>query len=282
MFSARNRFLAFPAAAILVALTVPHPASAQCGLLRQDFLNISLETGNAFVADYSTNTRSPILGANASPMNTGLKSVARDSKGRVRVVRSAGKYIVKETDGVTTEVERLSIITCDPATLTLTTLDTANKTATVQAPRSSLQRILKPAQGNAEPFCTRLFAMERRFPRRTVEDLGRQTISGYDAVGIRVHYVPLLATSGESTPSSYNEIWCSDALGAVVQQTHESKSQTGSEFRSESTMKNIERREPEPSLFQIPADYTILERDTSADRRGLPRPIPAPPDSKPQ
>lgn len=274
MPSTANRVLLYLLMAILTALTFPHTASAQCGLLRQDFLNISLETGNAFVADYLTSTRSPLLGANASPMNTGLKSVARDSDGRVRIVRSAGKYIVKETDGVTTEIERLSIIICDPATFIMTTLDTANKTATVQAPRSNLQRIIKPGQGKAEPFCTRLFAMERRFPGRNVEDLGRQTISGYDAVGIRIHYVPLLATAGESGPSSYNEVWCSDVLGAVVQQTHESKSQSGSEFKSESTMQNIERREPEFSLFQIPSDYMILERDASADRRALPRPDP--------
>src|ERR1700739_4027468 len=100
----------FLSLAILALLTLPSPAYAQCGLLTQDFLNISLETGSAFVADYFTNTRSPILGVNGSPINAGLKSVARDSEGRVRIVRSAGKYIVKETDGVATEVERLSII----------------------------------------------------------------------------------------------------------------------------------------------------------------------------
>lgn len=283
MQSNRTRtFLLLFALAILAALALPHPASAQCGLLRQDFLNISLETGNAFVADYFTNTRSPILGVNGSPINTGLKSVARDSEGRVRIVRSAGKYIVKETDGVATEVERLSIIICDPTTFTMTTLDTANKTATVQPPRSSLQRIIRPEQGKAGPFCARLIAMERRFLRFSVEDLGHQTISAYDTVGIRIHYAPLGATAGESAPSSYNELWCSDVLGVVVQQTNESKSQRGSEFKRESTMQNIEHREPEISLFQIPSDYTILQRDASADRRPLPRSIPAPSDTKPQ
>ena len=209
-------------------------------------------------------------------MNTGLMAVARDSEGRVRIVRSAGKYTVKETDGVATEVERLSIIICDPTTFTLTTLDTANKTATVQPPRSNLPRI-RPGQGKAEPFCARLFAMERRFPRFNVEDLGHQTISSYDAVGIRVRYAPLGATAGESRLSGYNELWCSDALGAVIQQANESKSQTGSEYERESTMQNIERREAEVSLFQIPSDYTILERDTGADRRSRPRQIPRSP-----
>jgi len=277
-----SRALIFLFLAILAVLTLPSSASAQCGLLKQDFLNISLETGNAFVADYFTNTRSPILGVSGSPINTGLKSVARDSEGRVRIVRSAGKYIVKETDGVATEVERLSIIICDPTTFTLTTLDTANKTATVQPPRGNFQRNIRPEQGKAEAFCARLFVMERRFPRFSVDDLGRQTISGYDTVGIRIHYAPLGATAGESGPFSYNELWCSDVLGVVVQQTNESKSQRGSEFKRESTMQNIERREPELSLFQIPSDYTILQRDASADRRPLPRSIPVPSDAKPQ
>jgi len=267
---------------MLAALTFPLNASAQCGLLRQDFLNISLEMGNAFVADYLTSTHSPIPGANSSLINVGLKSVARDSEGRVRVVRSAGKYIVKETDGVANEVERLSVIICDPTTFMLTTLDTANKTATVQPPRSSLPRIIRSEQGKTEPFCARLFATQRRFPRFKVDDLGHQTISGYDTVGIRIQYAPLGATASESEPSSYNELWCSDVLGAILQQTNESKSQKGSEFKRESTMQNIERREPEPSLFQIPSDYTILQRDTSADRGSIPGPIPAPAETKPQ
>ena len=58
-----RRLLVFLPLAILAVIT-PRPASAQCGLLRQEFFNISLERGNAFIADYVTNTRSPLAGVN--------------------------------------------------------------------------------------------------------------------------------------------------------------------------------------------------------------------------
>ena len=170
---------------------------------------------------------------------------------------------------------------CDPTTRTITVLDTAAKSATITVLSGGLPRIVKPANGQEESFCAGLFARRERMPRTQTEDLGHQTISGFDAVGIRVHFTPLSA-SDSPAPSTYSELWCSDALGAILQQTQESKSQSGREFKSETTMQNIERREPELSLFQIPSDYTILERDASADRRPLTRPIPAPSDSKPQ
>jgi hypothetical protein len=262
---------------VLMSLSLSQAASAQCGFAMQQFQSISLEAANPFLAEYATNTSSSILGTTAPRLHSGLKSAARDSEGRIRIVRSAGKYSVKTTDGVTTEVERLSIWICDPTTATFVMLDTANKTATVQASREKPLRVIKPDHGQGEPFCARLFAMQEHSQRGKVEDLGHQTIAGYDTIGIRVHYAPLGAVASETSASSYNELWCSDALGAVVQHTNESKSQNGRELKSESTMQNIERREPEPSLFQIPYDYTILERATEANRPALLRPVPAAP-----
>lgn len=281
MLSTRNRFLILILATILVSLTLPRPSSAQCWYLGSQFQNISLETANAFVADYSTNTSSPLAASAAAFSHSGLRAVARDSEGRVRVVRAAGKYIVKDTDGVSTEIERLNITICDPTGRTTIILDTASKTATVNTQSGKFPRIIKPVHGQGESFCANVFSQRGRIPQFRTEDLGHQTISGYDAAGIRIRYIPLSVAPSDVPPSNYSELWCSDALGAVVQQTSESKLRSGREFKSESSMQNIERREPEPSLFQIPADYTILERDTSADRRPLAPPIPAPPDSKP-
>ena len=280
MSSPANRVLTLTAFAILTALALPRAASAQCWYLGNHFQNIALETANAFVADYSTNISSPLAVSAAAFSHVGLTSVARDSEGRVRIVRAGGKYIVKETDGVATEIQRLSITICDPTARTTITLDTATKAATVYAQPGKFPRIIKPVHGQGESFCANLFSQRERMPRSHTEDLGHQTISGYDAVGIRIHYTPLSAAPGGSAPSSYNELWCSDVLGAVVQQTSESKSQNGREFKNEATMQNIEQREPEPSLFQIPPDYAILER--AEPSRGLlaPRPGPATSDSK--
>lgn len=272
MFSTRNRALILLPFVILAALTIARPASAQCGLMGEQFQSISQETGNSFVAEYSTNRTLNIRRIAPPPLHAGLKSVARDSQGRVRVVRSLGNYSVKSTDGVVTQVERLGVSICDPTTGVLAVLDTADKTATI-FPRQTPLRTMNPQPSQEQSFCTHMFAKYRDFPRVTIEDLGQQTIAGYEAIGIRIYYPPPLAT-GTASPSSYNELWCSDALGAIVQQTSESKSQKGTETRTESTMQNIERREPEISFFQIPYDYTILERATdgshSAGRRSTP------------
>lgn len=279
MSSPGNRVLIFLPLVMLAALILSRPASAQCGFLTQQFQSIALEASNPFVAEYSTTVTSSMLKTITPPTHTGLKSVARDSEGRVRIVRSAGNYTVKSSDGVVTEVERLNISICDPATGTFIVLDTAEKTATIRATRSTSVRIIKPLQSRAQSFCATLFDMRRRSPRVTIEDLGHNTISGYDSIGIRIHFSPLLSTGGESAPSSYNELWCSDALGAIVQQTNESRSQSGKGFKNESTMQNIERREPETSLFKIPDDYTVLERADGGSRPIRWRPTLAPADS---
>lgn len=259
MPSQRSRILIFLPLAILASLALPRPASAQCSFLTQQFRNIAIQASNPFVAEFSTERSTPIPGFTAALSNAGLRSAARDSEGRVRIVLAVGKYTVKAPDGTATELERQMISICDPATRTTITLDTASKSATVNAPRGDAPRILGPS-GQGESFCTALFAQRKRLPRTQTEDLGHQTISGYDAVGLRVPFASLLGTGSDGVSLSYSDLWCSDEVGAVIQQTHVSKSKNGREFKNESTMQSIERREPELSLFQIPSDYTVLER----------------------
>ena len=110
MSSTKRRVLKFLPLAILAALTFPRLASAQCGLMGEQFQSIAQETGNAFVAEYSTNRILNIPRIPPPPVHSGLRSVARDAEGRVRVVRSLGNYSVKSTDGVVTQVERLAFL----------------------------------------------------------------------------------------------------------------------------------------------------------------------------
>jgi len=256
--------LFLPAPAILALLLLPTRAGAQCTPGVQEFQNIAFQASNPLVAEYATTSTSTLSTPTATVTHGGLKSLARDSQGRVRVVRSAGKYTVKNPNGEEAEVERLSTVICDPAaSYTMMVLDNANKTATVYARKGATRWTFKPDQGQGESFCTRLFATRERSPRNQVEDLGHQQISGYDTVGIRIHVAPLGATGA----SFSQELWCSDDLGAVLQQSSSSESRAGKGFKNESTIQNIERREPEPSLFQIPYDYTVLER--AGDLRAL-------------
>lgn len=277
MLSVRNRTLLFLLVFVLLAsVFLPPRASAQCGFAVKEFQNISLETANPFQAEYSTNVMSTLQGPTATTSHSGLKSVARDSAGRVRVVRAAGKYTVKTADGVASEIERQSIWICDPTTATFTVLDTANKSATVNAPHAGIPRLIKPGSEQGESFCTRLFARWEHRPRTQIQDLGHQLIFSYDAVGIRIQLDPLTVAGTESTGSSYSELWCSDDLGAVLQQGSGSESKSGKGFKNQSTMQNIERQEPDPSLFQITSDYTVLQREAESTRSTLVHPAPAP------
>lgn len=256
--------LVLPVSALLASLLLCASAIAQCSPFQQRFENIALVSSNPFVAEYATTGVSTIVTPAPTLSHGGLKSVARDSAGRVRIVRSAGKYDVKPPEGSPSETEPESIWICDPATSTFIVLDTANKTATVYGRHGGTRWITTPAQEQGAPFCTRFCGLLDRSRRHKVEDLGHQLISGYDALGIRIHVVPLVAKADGFTNSSYEELWCSDDLGAVLQQSTASESSTGKGLKQQSTMLNIERREPDASLFQIPPDYTVLERTPNA------------------
>jgi len=286
MPSRRNRthplFLAFSFAAAFVALLLPGGASAQClGGSVMDFQNIALQGGNPFRAEYSINITPPPLAGLASPLLHSMRMVARDSQGRVRIERSAGKYKVTGPDGAETETERLLISICDPVAQNSIQLDTANKTATVQGPRFTMPSGLNmprfiPGKGQQQQsFCARLFAMRERMPGTKTEDLGHQVISGLDAAGLRIWHNSPLAQDGEAKPaSSYTEMWCSDELGAVLLQSLVTATASSSR-RHDTSLQQIERAEPDASLFQIPADFTVLQREEPT-RAPFLRPVPAP------
>jgi len=259
------------------SLLAPTLASAQCSPMLQPFQNIALVAGNPFLAEYSTTVNSTMVTTGPTTTHTGLASAARDSAGRVRVVRSAGKYKVKSADGTETEIERLNIWICDPATATFTVLDTGNKTATVTPPRANILRLIRPASNPGESFCTRLFTQRENRPNSQTQDLGHQLISGFDAVGIRIQFAPLSVAGTAPASSSYSELWCSDELGAVLQQSSGSESKSGRGFKNQSTMLDIQRTEPDATLFQIPADFTLLQREVDTARPSLLRPVPATP-----
>ena len=254
MLSVRNR-VPLLAGVAFASLILSLPASAQCGFAGEQFRNIALETSKPFVAEFSTNFNSSWAASSFS--HGGLRSAARDSEGRVRLVLAAGKSTVKNLNNATPDAERQMIFICDPTTRTTITLDTDSKSATVGAPRANHPGAMKPVPGLEENFCAGMIARRKRMPGVQFEDLGHKTISGYDSVGLGLRYEP--GSDSYSTGSRYSEMWCSDSLGAVVRQVHGSESRNGKESSNESTMQNIQRREPEPSLFQVPSDYTVLE-----------------------
>ena len=89
------------------------------------------------------------------------------------------------------------------------------------------------------------------------EDLGTQTVAGVVAYGQRKTRIAVMAVgSGAGTESveDVKEDWRSSEL----QITLLSKRSSSRYGEVDSQVTSIDRREPDPSLFQVPADYTAM------------------------
>jgi hypothetical protein len=89
-----------------------------------------------------------------------------------------------------------------------------------------------------------------------MESLGRQTIEGVEADGQRVTVTIQAGKIGNERPIvTVKERWYSPELRAVVFSKNSDPRMGETTYR----LTNIDRSEPDPSLFQVPADYTVDE-----------------------
>jgi hypothetical protein len=88
------------------------------------------------------------------------------------------------------------------------------------------------------------------------ESLGTQTVEGVAAEGTRVTFTIAAGKIGNERPIvTVNERWYSPELQTVVLSKNSDPRMGETTYR----LTNILRSEPEPSLFQVPADYTVKE-----------------------
>jgi hypothetical protein len=88
------------------------------------------------------------------------------------------------------------------------------------------------------------------------EQLGTQTIEGVAAEGTRVTFTIPAGKIGNDRPIvTVNERWYSQELQTVVMSKNSDPRMGETTYR----LTNIDRSEPDPSLFQVPPDYTIQE-----------------------
>jgi hypothetical protein len=253
--------LLFLFAALLVAF--PISTAAQCFSALPGIGAISGLTGNPFQAEI----KQTFLAENTSLVHTGLEGqrVARDSQGRVRTEWSVGKYKVQNGPDAGTEQEQHHITICDPVKGLWISLDTLNKTATVQkssianAPPKTL-----PAAASLPSFCSRQFQVPPNLASTEMENLGHRTIEGMDAEGVLQRRAVQLriARAGDATATpremiSVTETWCSEELGAVILRVIGTEKSGNTQTIA---MVNIQRGEPDETLFEIPPGYRIAER----------------------
>src|SRR5277367_2531846 len=111
----------------------------------------------------------------------------------------------------------------------------------------------------------------------TTTSLGTQTINGVQAEGTRVtHTIPAGAIGNANPIVITNERWYSSELQTVVMIKRSDPRMGTTTFQ----LTNIQKQEPDASLFQVPADYTVRQGGPGGQQRfkrggGPPPPPPA-------
>jgi len=225
---------------------------AQCPLNRPFYGDFGVVPNNPFQAEkvITSNARTP---PDTPEQEARVESIARDGQGRVRIERVTGEYEIQTGSEAGSRVRQHIVSICDPVANTITQIDTLNKSAKILRPRELPVTNTNRREKSVCAYTLRTI----NTPNMQTEDLGHRIIDGVDAAGIRRTRQP-----GEISPSrqkigpTIDEIWCSDELGAVVLTTHEN---SNGHLKSEVTLSNLQRQEPDPALFRIPADYTVSE-----------------------
>jgi hypothetical protein len=96
------------------------------------------------------------------------------------------------------------------------------------------------------------------------EDLGTQTIAGVTAQGTRVtKTIPAGQIGNEKPITIVREVWYSNDLQTVVM-SKRSDPWSGETIYS---LTNIQRAEPDATLFAVPSDYSVTQKHPGAGRR---------------
>ena len=181
-------------------------------------------------------TSQQVLAAGGVIQRTEQTNVFRDSQGRVR----------RETTRTGPDGQTHARVTIsDPVAGVVQELDAKNKTAFTRPARF-------PSHAQTAGTPTRPAAQADANVKR--ETLAAQTMNGIIASGTRVTRTIPAGTIGNSQAiATVRETWMSDDL-KVPLMTKVSDPRTGT---STAELTNINRSQPDPTLFQIPADYTV-------------------------
>lgn len=98
---------------------------------------------------------------------------------------------------------------------------------------------------------------ERYQPKITREDLGTQEIEGLTVTGTRITMAFPAGAQGSDRPFEIvTERWASEELKTFIVIKNSDPRNGENTIRTT----NIDRSEPDPSLFEVPADYAITEQ----------------------
>jgi hypothetical protein len=215
-------------------------------------------TGAPYSAQAVTETTQVLADGNRI-IRKSSSSLARDGVGRTRREQSinfVGPWFVEGGEGMTVSIN-------DPAAGTRYELDPKSKTAVKVAMRATFERSanqeleakLKQAR-EMEEIVKGEIRMKVSQNTAKTESLGSMVIEGVQVDGKRItETIPAGRLGNERPIDIINETWFSSDLQTVVMSKH-SDPRSGDVVY---TLTNIQRVEPDPSLFQVPADYKTRE-----------------------
>jgi hypothetical protein len=121
-------------------------------------------------------------------------------------------------------------------------------------PDAKVARVLPPPPGGGPPPAPSGPPAEKG---ATVESLGRQTIEGVVCEGTRSTITLAAGQIGNDRPLKIvSERWFSPELQVIVRSTHRDPRLGETVYR----LTNLERREPDRSLFLVPPDFRLDDR----------------------
>lgn len=248
--------------------TTPQAGGGGRGGVVAGAVEAKITTGRPYSAEAVTE-RVQVLGDGNRISTRSMTKIYRDSEGRTR-------REMYSPDGTLR-----SISISDPVAHVSYTLDPEKKVAfktggNVVAPRVAPAGSVGVSSGPGE---TRVFSSQpatapvaagggggSRVMMRTPapddpnvrkEDLGSQNVEGVSATGNRTTTVIPAGEIGNAQEIRVvSEQWFSDDIQALVMTRHADPRSGENIYR----LRNILRAEPDPSLFQVPADYTVQER----------------------
>jgi hypothetical protein len=209
-------------------------------------------TGSPFSAQIvSTSTQTLQDG---SHINRNLNAtVARDSQGR-----TYRQQTMDSIGPVPTGASKTTVFIHDPVSRTSHVISVDAKTAVSSTMPPARQH--GPRGAGPEPSASTPQAEPRTRPQHkgeTVESLGSQMMEGVMADGTRItHTIAAGAIGNEHEIKVVSETWYSKDLQTVVMSRHTDPRMGESTFK----LTNIQRTEPDATLFQVPAGFKVTEQ----------------------
>ena len=226
-------------------------------------------TGAPFTADISTETVQILPDGNRIDNKT-TGTLARDSSGRTRrdlTLPLIGAYSTSGNTGAPAH----AIVINDPVAGVSYVLNESRKEAReLRLPSNFFRGNAANRDPNAAP--------RTNSPNVTTESLGTQLIGGISAEGTRTTRTIPAGRIGNEKPIAVTvERWYSPDLQMDILIKRNDPRGGTTVFQ----LTNIVRSDPDPSLFQVPSDYTVVSGRSGGPRRGMnqqgPQGTPPPP-----